>query len=100
MAYAMKKKSYSKGTHISKQGDRVEIVLMIIKGTLKIVQKLNKGSKKAAILSDETNTDEIVVEIAELESNDMFGIVEVLGNLKKMKREAITSSTVDAYVVQ
>ena len=97
MAYAMKKKSYSKGTQISKQGNRVEIVVMIMKGRIKIVQKLNKGSKKTATLSDETNPDEIVVEIAELGCNDMFGIVEVLGNLKKMKREATASSTVDAF---
>ena len=100
MAYAMKKKSYTKGTTITKQGDRVEIVVMIKTGSIKIVQKLNKGSKKTAKLSDGANSDEIIVEIAELCSNDIFGIVEVLENLKKMKREAIASTDVDGFIVQ
>lgn len=96
----MKKRSYSKGSQIAKQGDRVEMVVMIVKGSIKIVQRLSKGAKKSTVLSNDPNPDEIVVEIAELFCNDLFGIIEVLGNLKKMKREAIASSPVDAFVIQ
>jgi len=95
MAYVMKKRTYKKGTLIAKQGDRLEFVVMILKGKIKVLQRLNKGAKTTGALSEEVN-----VEIAELECNDMFGIVEVIGNLKKMKTEAQAVSTVEAYVIR
>ena len=100
MAYAMKKRTYSKGIPIAKQGDRVEVAVMIVKGSLKIVQTRNKGAKKSASLTDNYSSDEIVVEIADLGCNDIFGIVEIMGNLKKMRTAAIASTPVEAFVVQ
>lgn len=104
----MKKRTYSKGIPIAKQGDRVEVAVMIVKGSLKIVQTRNKGAKKSASLTDNTSapltdnysSDEIVVEIADLGCNDIFGIVEIMGNLKKMRTAAIASTPVEAFVVQ
>lgn len=96
MAYAMKKRTYKKGTLIAKQGDRLEFVEMILKGKIKVLQRLpNTGAKTSGVLSEE-----VTVEIAELECNDMFGIVEVIGNFKKMKTEAQAVSTVETYVIQ
>jgi CRP-like cAMP-binding protein len=92
----MKKKIFKKGTVIAKQGDRLESVVMIQKGKIKVSQRLNTGTKSQGVIREEAN-----VELAELECNDMFGILEVvLGSMKKIKREALASSTVEAYVIQ
>jgi len=96
MTYGMKKKIFKKGTVIAKQGDRLESVVMILKGKIKVAQRLNIGTKSQGVIREEAN-----VELAELECNDMFGILEVvLGSMKKIKREALASSTVEAYVIQ
>ncbi len=102
MAYAMKKISYDKGETIAHQGERVEGVTMIISGDMKIIHKMHKGNEKGIEINEskDGNSSSIILEIAELGQGDMFGLVEVLGNLKKMRREAIAhQGPVKAYKI-
>ena len=115
MAYAMKKKEFSKGSVVARQGERADVVWFIEKGKLAVVQHMvSKTNKKQdfRMKDDADNTKEelsqpvnmskakVTVDIAELGAHDIFGIVEALGNEKKMKRQAYALSYLETFYVQ
>ena len=102
MAYAMKKKVYSKGGVIFSQGDRSECVAIIKKGKISIVQKMaNHESKKATVTHmKKDSSNDIAVHIAELGAHDMVGIVELCKGFKKMKREVSALTLVEVFLIQ
>ena len=107
LAYAMKKKAFSKGAIIFKQGERSECIAIVKKGRISVVQKMtNHENKKGVVtLSEAKNTEmksskDLIVHIAELGAHDMFGIVELCRGFKKMKREALALTLVEVFLVQ
>jgi len=111
MAYSMKKKEYSTGSVVTRQGDRAELIYFVKSGGLSIVQKItSKTDKKVGTMSGyqknlgaiiaNTDSEQHDVCIAELGSHDIFGVLEMLGNSKKMKREAVASSNSEIFIVQ
>lgn len=104
MAYAMKKRQYSKGTSLVRQGDRADFVYVVNKGKIAILKKMiNQANKQITASNGITkgSSAEISVDIAELGPHDIFGLVELFGSSKKMKREAYALTTnVEVYLIQ
>lgn len=93
MAYSMKKKTYERGTTIATQGEYFENIILLKSGVLSVRIRITRNGPSS-------NENEIKVDIAELKENDIFGLVEVIENSKKMKREAWASTSIDAFVIQ
>jgi CRP-like cAMP-binding protein len=107
MAYAMKKKAYSKGTIIFKQGERSEFIAIVKKGRISVVQKMTNHENKKGIVTlsnakyvKTKSSSDLIVHIAELGAHDMFGIVELYRGFKKMKREALALTPVEVFLIQ
>jgi len=98
MAYSMKKKTYERGTTIATQGEYFENVILLKSGVLSVRIRIARNGPSTK--SSNCNENEIKVDIAELKENDIFGLVEVIENSKKMKREAFASTSIDAFVIQ
>jgi signal-transduction protein with cAMP-binding, CBS, and nucleotidyltransferase domain len=98
MAYSMKKKTYERGTTIATQGEYFENVILLKSGVLTVRIRITKNGSSTK--SSNSNENEIKVEIAEIKENDIFGLVEVIENSKKMKREAFATTSIDAFVIQ
>ena len=96
LAYAMRKKIYSKGSIILRQGDRVDYILILKKGNVKIIHKMSKqksnklihfdvkGDSKINSSTNSSGLHEVIVDIAELGPHDLIGVVEAMTNSKKM----------------
>lgn len=113
LAYSMRKKSYNKGSLILKQGDRVDSVALLKKGSAKIVHKMNKqrsnkslpyNGRKESIISNSSKaaveTIEVSVDIAEVGPSDLLGVVEAMINSKKMRNDAFAQNPTEAFFVQ
>jgi CRP-like cAMP-binding protein len=111
LAYTMKKKHYAKGSVILNQGDRVDSVAIVKKGSVKISHKMIKQRKKKAQLrggkrgsiqqlnQNFSESTEISVDIAEISSHDLIGIVEATTS-KKTRNVALAQSHVELFFVQ
>jgi cAMP-binding proteins - catabolite gene activator and regulatory subunit of cAMP-dependent protein kinases len=112
MSYSINKKIFPKGSVIATQGNRADFVVLVQKGTILIYQKLStkQGAKKrpakTSIVAfpggnDQHHyEDQLVVDIAKIGSHDVFGIVEAVTKSKKMKREAVATTDVEAFLIQ
>ncbi len=114
LAYSMRKKTYNKGTLILKQGDRVDSVTMLKKGSTKIIHKMNKqrpakavsyNGRKESILSTASSkpsieTLEVSIDIAEVGPNDLLAIVEAMTSCKKMRNDVFAQCEVEVFFVQ
>lgn len=109
MSYSINKKIFPKGSVIAKQGSRAGFVVLVQKGTILIYQKLSKGAKKRSAKTsivafpgdnDQHHEDQLVIDIAKIGSHDVFGVVEAVTKSKKMKREAVASTDVEAFLIQ
>ena len=113
LAYSMRKKSYNKGSLILKQGDRVDSVAILKKGSVKIVHKMNKqrankslpyNGRKESIISNSSKaaveTVEVSVDIAEVGPSDLLAVVEAMINSKKMRNNVFAQNPTEAFFVQ
>lgn len=111
LAYAMRKKLYSKGSVILSQGDRVDSIAIVKKGTVKIIHKMTKQRKtkmlhsegrKDSLLPNKITSEsvEIAIDIAETGPHDLVGIVEAMTNSKKMRNEALAQNQVEIFFIQ
>lgn len=107
MAYSMKKVTYEKGSVIAQEGDRVDQVWIIKKGRVLVSTHMSNSavtaatkkagtkmtaSKKNSEGNSNSNTH-TKIEIADLTSGDMFGLVEVITGTKKMKRTFLAAAS-------
>ena len=104
MGYAMKKKQYSKGSVLVRQGDRADIVWILEKGKVSIVQHVQsehrkRGQERRHRTSADGLPSDRVIDIAEICGNDIFGLVEVFSKSKKMKREGRVLQNLDVFII-
>jgi len=99
MAYSMKKVPYEKGSRIVREGDRVDQIWIIRKGKMMISVA---GKDTTHPLRSFTSKDQKkygTIEIAELSSSDIFGLIEVVSGIKKMKRSATAVTPIEAFII-
>jgi CRP-like cAMP-binding protein len=108
----MRKKDYSKGSIILRQGDRVDSIALVKKGAVKIVHKMTKqrtnkllhleNRRDSVNVSSQTSSEpvEITVDIAEIGPHDLIGVVEAMTNAKKMRNEAYAQSQLEVFYIQ
>ena len=101
MAYSMKKVLYEKGSKVADEGDRVDQVWIVRKGRI-MVNITGKDSSKSSSVNIKFQRNSYAkqdIEIAELGSSDIFGLVEIISGHKKMKRTAIAITPLEVFLI-
>ena len=108
LAYATKKKSFEKGSHIIIQGERMEHLWLIKNGSVRISHKvvppisikLKKVVHSELSRSRKQPKQPITVDIADLGPTDAIGLVESLEeSVKKSQRDACCNAATDMFFV-
>jgi len=108
LAYAMKKKSFEKGSVIVQQGERMENLWIIQEGRVRISHNVIPPSSIDTIQQGIRNggrkqpKEPITVDIANLGANDAIGLVESIEEsitLKKSNRNAIAMVATEVFFV-
>jgi len=108
LAYAMKKKSFEKGSVIVQQGDRMENLWIIQEGRVRISHNVIPPSSIDTIQQGIRNggrkqpKEPITVDVANLGANDAIGLVESIEEsitLKKSNRNAIAMVATEVFFV-
>jgi hypothetical protein len=71
---------------------------MLKSGVISVYMRISRNGSSSK--SSNCNENEIKVDIAELREQDIFGLVEITDNSKKMRREALASTCVEAFIIQ
>ena len=114
----MRKQNYvNKGSFLVRERDRAENIFILRTGRIKITVNniYNNQSTKSSLASKKSvairhknphftnsNTQKNSnIDIAHLSAHDVFGLIELFSNSKKMKRSAtVLSSPLELYIVQ
>lgn len=112
LAYAMKKKSFEKGSHIIIQGERMEHLWLIKSGSVRISHKVvppNSIKLKKVVHSELSHgsggsrkqpKQPITVDIADLGPKDCFGLIESMEeSVKKSQRDACCNAATEMFFV-
>lgn len=109
LAYAMKKKQFSKGSAIVQQGERLENLWIIRDGVVRISHKVTPSNDIRSIgksMDDSLNSrnrrgnaqQALCVDIADLGANDVIGLIESLdASIKKSQREVVALCTTEMF---
>ena len=103
LAYAMKKKSFEKGSVIVQQGERMENLWIIQEGRVRISHNVIPPSSIDTIQRGRKQPKEpITVDVANLGAHDAIGLVESIDesiSLKKSNRNAIALVAAEVFFV-
>ena len=105
LAYAMKKKSFEKGSVIIQQGERMENLWLIQEGRVRISHNVIPPSSIDTIQRGGGRNqpkEPITVDVANLGANDAIGLVESIEEsitLKKSNRNAIAMVATEVFFV-